>query len=165
MKSEKSPAFGAQISGTGKKINAWLELGKWVFGRSHHTFIAIMTSLTEEFGTQPNTAKHRYLLSERDKLIEDFREMLKGDSVFLYPTHPTVAGYHNEPIFKAFNFSYTALVNILGMPACTIPLGLGSEGLPLGIQVVADYNNDRLCLAVAAELEKAFGGWVAPEAR
>lgn len=49
------------------------------------------------------------------------------------------------------------------MPACQIPLGLGSEGVPLGLQVVANYNNDRLCLAVACELEKAFGGWKAPE--
>lgn len=163
MKSEKSPSFGAQISGTGKSINTWMELGKWIFGRSHHSFIAIMTALTEEFGTQPGTAKYRYLLEERDKLIEDFRGMLKDDnSVFLYPTHPTVAGYHNEPLFKAFNFSYTALINIVGMPACSIPLGLGSEGLPLGIQVVSNYNNDRLCIAVATELEKAFGGWVAP---
>lgn len=80
------------MAAPGKSINAWVELGKWIFGRSHHTFIAIMTALTEKFGTQPDTDKHAFLLSERDKIIEDFREMLKDDmSVFLYPTHPTVA--------------------------------------------------------------------------
>lgn len=32
----------------------------------------------------------------------------------------------------------------------------------LCIQVIAARNQDKLCLAVAEELEKAFGGWVAP---
>lgn len=164
MKSKDSPGFDQQIAGPNNSINAWWELAKWIFGRSHHSFIAIMTALTEKFGTQAGTEKYRYLLEERDKTIEDFRGMLNDDmSVFLYPTHPTVAPYHNEPIFRAFNFSYTSLVNLLQMPACNIPLGLGSEGLPLGLQVVANYDNDRLCLAVASELEKAFGGWRSPE--
>lgn len=42
------------------------------------------------------------------------------------------------------------------------PLGLSSEGLPLGIQLVAAPYNDHLTLAVARYLEKAFGGWVLP---
>lgn len=164
MTSKKSPTFDKQIVAPGKSMNAWIELVKFFFGRSHHTFIAIATVLTEKFGVQPSTAQHNYLLSERDKIIEDFREILKDDlSVFLYPTHPTVAPYHNEPLFRALNFSYTGLINILGMPCCSIPLGLGSEGLPLGIQVVSNYHNERLCIAVASEMEKAFGGWVSPE--
>lgn len=164
MKSKDSPTFDKQIAGPNNYINAWMELAKWIFGRSHHTFIAIATALTEKFGTQPGTEKYEYLLSERDKIIDDFRNMLKDEmSVFIYPSHPTVAPYHNEPIFRAFNFSYTALINLVQMPACQIPLGLGSEGLPLGLQVVANYDNDRLCLAVACELEKAFGGWRSPE--
>lgn len=123
MKSDKSLPFGAQIAGPGKSWNSAVELGKWMFGRSDHTFCAIMTAITERFGTQPGTEKHRYLLEERDKLIDDFKNLLKDDnSVFIYPTHPTVAPYHNEPMFKAFNFSYTSLVNILGMPSCNVPL-------------------------------------------
>jgi fatty acid amide hydrolase 2 len=123
-----------------------------------------MTCLTEDLGVKPGSEKYKFLHSERDKIIEEFREMLKDDmSVFLYPTHPCVAPYHDEPIFRALNFSYTALINLLGMPACAIPLGLGKdEGVPLGLQVVANYNNDRLCLAVACELEKSFGGWTPP---
>lgn len=125
MASDKSPSFGAQIAGPSKSFNAALELGKWIFGRSDHTFFAIMTAITETLGTQPGSEKHRYLLEERDKLIDEFKELLKDDnSVFIYPTHPTVAPYHNEPMFKAFNFSYTSLVNILGMPSCNIPLVL-----------------------------------------
>lgn len=115
MASKQSPGFDKQIAGPGNSINAWAELVKFLFGRSHHTFVAIATALTERYGTKPGSPKHEYLLSERDKIIEDFRELLKDDmSVFLYPTHPTVAPYHNEPIFRAFNFSYTGLINVLG---------------------------------------------------
>lgn len=60
--------------------------------------------------------------------------------------------------------SYCAIFNVLGFPSTAIPLGIGKdEGLPIGIQVVAKHNQDRLCLAVANELERAFGGWIAPE--
>jgi fatty acid amide hydrolase 2 len=165
MKSKDSSSFAQQVcKNPNESVNGWIELGKWIFGRSHHSFIGIMTCLTEHLGVSPGTAKHAYLLSERDKIIDEFREMLKDDmSVFLYPTHPSVAPYHNEPILRALNFTYTSLINLLGLPSCNIPLGLGSEQLPLGIQVAANYNNDRLCLAVACELERAFGGWKEPK--
>lgn len=84
------------------------------------------------------------------------------DGVFIYPTHPTAAPYHVEPVAKPFNVAYTAVFNVLGLPATHCPMGLNSEGLPIGIQVVGNINQDRLTLAVALELEKAFGGWVVP---
>lgn len=88
--------------------------------------------------------------------------MLGDDGVFLYPTHPTPAPYHNEPLIKPFNFSYCGIFNIMGFPATHIPLGLGSEGLPIGIQAVSTCGNDHLTIGMAVELEKAFGGWIAP---
>jgi fatty acid amide hydrolase 2 len=46
-----------------------------------------------------------------------------------------------------------------------VPLGLGSKGLPLGVQVVARADGDHVAIAVALELERALGGWVRPEER
>ena len=54
------------------------------------------------------------------------------------------------------------IFNILGLPVTQVPLGLGQKGVPLGIQVAAAHDNDRLTLAVAKELERQFGGWVKP---
>lgn len=59
-------------------------------------------------------------------------------------------------------FSLPAIFNVLGLPVTQCPLGLSSEGLPLGIQLVAASYNDHLTLAVARYLEEAFGGWVLP---
>ncbi|KAH9381978.1 hypothetical protein HPB48_021020 [Haemaphysalis longicornis] len=63
----------------------------------------------------------------------------------------------------------TALFNLFEVPATVCPVTMqktkGGTPLPLGVQVVAKTGNDRLCLAVAREIEKTFGGWVAPGVR
>ena len=58
-----------------------------------------------------------------------------------------------------------AAFNLLGLPATEVPLGLNERGLPLGVQVAAARGRDHLSIAVAIELERAFGGWVPPKAR
>lgn len=61
--------------------------------------------------------------------------------------------------YFAFNFSYTAIFNVLYLSVTQCPVGLSNSGLPLGIQVVAANNNDRLNIAVAMEIERLCGGW------
>lgn len=155
-------SFDSHLTNLQWRINPWLEMLKWTVGQSNHTFIAIMTALVENMGVEYGSSKHAYLVKQKNELKEQFSTMLGDDGVFLYPTHPTAAPFHHEPIARAFNFSYTAIINIMGLPATAIPMGVGSEGLPIGIQVVANHNQDRLCLAVAVELERKFGGWKEP---
>ncbi|KQK78985.1 fatty-acid amide hydrolase 2-like protein [Amazona aestiva] len=83
-------------------------------------------------------------------------------------------GDHGKPVWPLWELvkwlvgmsSHTlpaiAIFNVLGLPVTQCPLGLSSEGLPLGIQLVAAPYNDHLTLAVARYLEEAFGGWVLP---
>ena len=42
---------------------------------------------------------------------------------------------------------YTAPFNISGQPAVSIPAGLSSDGLPVGLQVVARRHEEELVLA------------------
>lgn len=72
---------------------------------------------------------------------------------------------HGEMLFQALDFSYAAVWNMLLLPATAVPLGLNAKGVPLGVQVIAARGQDHLTLAVAAELERAFGGWRAPPVR
>lgn len=102
--------------------------------------------------------------SIRKELRQELDELLGDDGVLLVPPSPTAALYHSQPLFKPFNPAYTAIFNMLGLPVTQVPLGLGSWGVPLGVQVVGNLHNDHLTLAVAAELERAFGGWVSPSA-
>lgn len=163
MKSPSGPTFPNQLTNLKGCINPYWEMLKWIFRLSDHTFIALATCLVEKGGCKYGDEKHQFLLKERDALRLEVIDLLGDDGVLLYPTHPTSAPYHNEPLVKPFNFSYTGLVNVLKLPATAVPMGLDRHGLPIGIQVIAKHGNDRLCLAVARELEKGFGGWVPPE--
>ncbi|MEH6402496.1 MAG: amidase [Sneathiella sp.] len=49
-------------------------------------------------------------------------------------------------------FSYP--FNLTQQPACSIPCGLSSDGLPIGLQIVGPMHRDDLVLAAAAAFEK-----------
>jgi amidase len=51
---------------------------------------------------------------------------------------------------------YTALYNMTGQPAISLPLGMSPEGLPIGVQAVARYGGEATLLALAAQLEQAM---------
>ncbi|KAF6213403.1 hypothetical protein GE061_011122 [Apolygus lucorum] len=92
---------------------------------------------------------------------KQFSEMLGDNAVFLYPTFPVEARLHNDLTNHFFNVSYTSVFNVLGVPATQVPIKVPGN-LPVGIQVVAAPDQDRLCFAVASALEETCGGWVPP---
>ncbi|XP_071538036.1 fatty-acid amide hydrolase 2 isoform X3 [Panulirus ornatus] len=144
-------------------VNIWIEAVKWCVRLSRHTLPGILLGLMEKLFTHgKNSESYPKLLTMCADLRSEIKELLGEDGVLLFPSHPTTAPYHSQPIFRAFNFTYTAIINVLLFPSTQCPLGLGTNGLPLGIQVVANHHHDHLCLTVAGELEKAFGGWVCP---
>lgn len=56
--------------------------------------------------------------------------------MFLYPTFPNVAHFHKEGLGNFTNALYMCIFNTLGLPVTNCPLGLNSDGLPVGIQVM-----------------------------
>lgn len=53
-------------------------------------------------------------------------------------------------------YPYTFPFNLTGHPALSLPCGRSSEGLPIGLQLVASWNADRYLLDVAAQLQTAL---------
>ncbi len=49
-------------------------------------------------------------------------------------------------------FLYDA--NLAGMPACSIPMGLGDQGLPVSLQILGPPGSDAVVLATAERIEK-----------
>ncbi|CAH1228929.1 FAAH2 [Branchiostoma lanceolatum] len=142
-------------------VNPYKEFVKWMFGKSEHTLPAIGLGMTEKV-TQLTTEQNKNFIKMCANLKTEFENMLGEKGILFYPSHPKPAPKHNAPLLTPFNFAYTGIFNVLGFPVTQVPLGLGSEGVPLGLQVVALPYNDHMTLAVAVELEKAFGGWVNP---
>ena len=52
---------------------------------------------------------------------------------------------------------YTIPVNLAGNVGLAMPAGLSSEGLPIGIQLIADHFQEAKAYAAAAVLEDHFG--------
>jgi aspartyl-tRNA(Asn)/glutamyl-tRNA(Gln) amidotransferase subunit A len=44
-------------------------------------------------------------------------------------------------------------INVLGLPALSIPCGLGASGLPIGIQIIGPAWEEALILRIGAALE------------
>jgi amidase len=51
--------------------------------------------------------------------------------------------------------AYCALWNVTGNPAASVPAGVGSDGLPLAVQLVGRLNDETTLLSLSAQLESA----------
>jgi amidase len=51
--------------------------------------------------------------------------------------------------------AYTALWNVAGNPAASVPVGFAEDGLPLAVQLVGRHDDEPTILGVAAQLEQA----------
>lgn len=66
-----------------------------------------------------------------------------------------------EKLDLAYDLTYNLPYNITGWPAISLRCGTSKQGLPIGVQVIAKAWREDIVLAVAAYLEKTFGGWQA----
>lgn len=161
-----APSFCQALDEYDQEVNPFVELAKWTFFKSsNHTLPGIGLGISEKF-LKANSSSRTIFLKKCEDLKQELENLLGSDGILVYPSHATPAQYHGQPLFKmltgAMNFAYTGIFNVTGNPVTQVPLGLGSWGVPLGVQLVCGRNQDRLGLAVALEVEKLFGGWVNP---
>jgi amidase len=141
---------------------------------------AISVSLDPEFG-EPLSSWHRTWLGHhqaRAAMRELWAEWFTRFDVLLCPVMPMAAFPHdhrgniNDRVVsingKSRNqgetLAWTGLVGVVYLPSTVVPVGRTSEGLPVGIQVVGPYLEDRTALWVAARLARLTGGYVVPPA-
>ncbi len=59
-------------------------------------------------------------------------------------------------------FSYTAAYNMTGWPAAVVRAGTSPKGRPIGVQVIGKPWQEHTVLAIAADIERQFGGYKPP---
>ncbi|XP_076687205.1 fatty-acid amide hydrolase 2-B isoform X2 [Andrena cerasifolii] len=145
-----------------RKKTAWIEFTKAMFGQSQHTlpltFVQLLSD-THAFTSPSNIHHYRNI---REDLHQKLKDLLKDDGVLICPTYPVAASFAEIGLLEFDYCLYAAFANLMQLPATHVPMRLNAKGLPIGFQVMAGAYQDRLCLAVAKELEQEFGGWVPP---
>jgi amidase len=125
------------------------------------------------------TQSHRdWVLDDgaRGRLRAQWRELFKTFDAVICPIMPTPAYPHDHsPQQEARRIkidgkdyaypdqlAWPGIATLPGLPATAIPLGLSPEGLPVGIQIVGPWLEDRTPLKLAELIEREFGGFVPP---
>ena len=95
--------------------------------------------------------------------------------VIVCPPMPTTAFPHDHSLARTRQLdvdgkkipyydqlAWAAVATLTGLPATVAPIGRDASGLPIGIQIIGGYLNDRTTIAFAGLIEREFGGFTPP---
>ncbi|XP_059477837.1 fatty-acid amide hydrolase 2-A-like isoform X2 [Neocloeon triangulifer] len=131
---------------------------------SDYTFPPLLYGMLKRVADRVSEEDFREMVAANQRIKTIFKEKLGEHGVVLFPSFVEPALLHREIYYKFLNVSYLVTFNATEMPVTNCPVAISSQGLPIGIQVAANPLQDRLTIAVAQELERAFGGWTPPPA-
>lgn len=91
--------------------------------------------------------------AEIAKFKWDMYRFLNQYALIICPPCATTAKPHGQCLNDIKDFTYTMSFNNSGSPAVVIPFGVSQQGLPIGVQIVANLWKDHIALAAAKALE------------
>lgn len=109
-----------------------------------------------------------YLKALRTKALikKEFNRAFERYDVILGPAAPTTAPKLGEslkdPIQMYLGDIYTISVNLAGLPGISVPCGIDSQGLPIGLQLIGDCFRESNIIRAAYAFEQS-GTYVKPE--
>jgi amidase len=106
---------------------------------------------------------------ERDSLRAAILRQMEEVTILLSPVSSGPAFRHGEGNWRSGakenyrdTMRFSQWLNLAGFPGVAVPVGISSEGLPIGVQVIGRPYEEELVLAVAEAIERARGPWQAP---
>lgn len=104
----------------------------------------------------------------RELFKQQLKEVYSKIDVLITPTEPKTADIagrnfvtwpdnHIEPLENTY-VRFTALANITGLPALSLPCGLSSDNLPIGVQIIGRPLDEATVLQVGMAWE-SVSGW------
>lgn len=142
----------------GGQLPLWRELIRLPLGRSSFILPSLVMVLGERVVRRLGLQDSRHL-ARIPTLRAELDAALGDRGVIIHPPYSRTAPRHGSALLTPFDFGFTSLWNILGYPVTVVPLGFDDQGLPVSVQVIARHGQDHLTLAVAAAIERRFGGW------
>ncbi|APE45624.1 hypothetical protein BOO69_18835 (plasmid) [Sulfitobacter alexandrii] len=103
----------------------------------------------------------------RTDILREVERQFDGADIYVTPTIATpslsvdqkqdeplvVDGVEYGPLREAW-YPYTVPQNASGHPAMSVPVGMSSDGIPIGMQIVGPWHSEARILAVAAAIER-----------
>ncbi|MBI3512904.1 MAG: amidase [Proteobacteria bacterium] len=113
----------------------------------------------------------------RGRLRGPWRELFEEFDVVLCPAMPTPAFPHDHERDQRLRrlevdgrklpyrdqIVWASIATLLGLPATVVPIDRGDSALPIGVQIIGPYLEDRTTIMFAQLIEREFGGFVAPQ--
>ena len=103
-------------------------------------------------------AWYKKALQVRTLIRQEFAQVFQEFDVLVSPTSPSVAfplgDKMSDPYMMYLNDVFTQPANIAGIPAISIPAGMG-DGLPVGLQLMASHLQEKKLLRVGYAYEQA----------
>ena len=134
----KNTYFKSRTEGFGKEVKRRIMLGTFVLSSGYH----------DAYFTQAQ--KIRRLIQEATD------EMFKKYQFILSPTTPNTAfdigKKYSNPTTVYLEDIFTVHANLTGNPAISIPLGKHSNGMPMGMQLMANHFEESALLEFSNQL-------------
>src|SRR5690606_24293556 len=103
-------------------------------------------------------AYYRKARCVRTLIVRDFETAFTKVDAILTPTTPSAAfaiGEKLDPVTMYLNDVFTVPASLAGLPGMSVPAGLNSQNLPLGLQILGRPFDEMTVFTVAQAIEKA----------
>ncbi len=131
--------FKSRGHGFGKEVKRRILLGAYVLSKGYY----------DDY----------YLKAQKVRRLikNDFDDAFSKVDIIITPTTPNTAfafGEKNsDPISMYLSDIFTVPMNLAGIPAISLPLANSKNNLPIGVQLVANFKQDRKLLKIAKAIE------------
>src|SRR5699024_7032224 len=103
-------------------------------------------------------------IKEGDYVLNNYLQ----NRLLIFPVYHTFAQPHGQVYKEIFSVNktyekympYLAYANVWGLPSLTVPLSLGNEHLPIGIQSIGKVGNEESIFNLGQQIEQQFGGYI-----
>jgi len=100
-----------------------------------------------------------YVKAQKTRHIikDQYAKIFKDVDLILSPVAPTTANKFGElsnPMEMYLSDLYTISINLAGLPALSLPISKSSEGMPIGLQLIANAYEEQTLFDGALSLEK-----------